>query len=257
MVGMVTATPNPAMSVAMAHADTKRSENHYPGGKGRSYRHIINLMPPHALYVETHLGGGAIMRRKRAAERSIGIDLDDRVVERWKRKALPGLTIVHGDAVDLLPNLHLSETDLVYSDPPYVRSSRRTRRLYKHDYRDEDHERLLSALMALPCRIIVSGYANDLYASRLGGWFRTDYAALTHNGVVTESAWTNFEPGPLLHDYAYVGETFREREQVRRRARNLARRIAGLRDVEINAALARLASSHPQAVLAAAGRISN
>ena len=254
---MVTAAPNPAMSGAMAQTVTKRSENHYPGGKGRSYRHIINLMPPHALYVETHLGGGAIMRRKRPAERSIGIDLDDRVLERWRRKALPGITVVRGDAVDVLPGLRLSEADLVYSDPPYVRSSRRTHRIYRHDYRDEDHERLLSTLMALPCRVIVSGYANDLYTSWLGSWFRTDYPALTHNGIVTESAWTNFEPGPVLHDYAYVGGTFREREQVRRRVRNLARRIAGLRDVEINAALARLASSHPQAVLAAAGRIAS
>ena len=35
---------------------------------------IIALMPPHDTYIETHLGGGAIMQRKAPALRNIGID---------------------------------------------------------------------------------------------------------------------------------------------------------------------------------------
>jgi hypothetical protein len=34
---------------------------------------IISLMPPHETYIETHLGGGAIMRRRAAAAINIGI----------------------------------------------------------------------------------------------------------------------------------------------------------------------------------------
>ena len=37
---------------------------------------IIAMMPPHRTYIETHLGGGAIMQRKPAALLNIGIDLD-------------------------------------------------------------------------------------------------------------------------------------------------------------------------------------
>ena len=33
---------------------------------------IIAMMPPHDIYIETHLGGGAIMRRKLAALHNIG-----------------------------------------------------------------------------------------------------------------------------------------------------------------------------------------
>ena len=29
----------------------------YPGGKGGVYQRLINLMPPHEVYIETHLGG--------------------------------------------------------------------------------------------------------------------------------------------------------------------------------------------------------
>ncbi len=36
------------------------------------------MMPPHDTYIETHLGGGAIMKRKPPALRNIGIDLDQR-----------------------------------------------------------------------------------------------------------------------------------------------------------------------------------
>ena len=39
------------------------------------------MMPPHATYIETHLGGGAIMRRKPPALRNIGIDRNAR---RWR-----------------------------------------------------------------------------------------------------------------------------------------------------------------------------
>ena len=41
---------------------------------------IVSLMPPHSAYVETHLGGGTIMKRKPPALRNIGIDLNARSV---------------------------------------------------------------------------------------------------------------------------------------------------------------------------------
>jgi hypothetical protein len=55
----------------------------YPGGKGRCYQHLISLMPPHRTYIETHLGGGAVLRHKRPAETNIGLEKDEAVVERW------------------------------------------------------------------------------------------------------------------------------------------------------------------------------
>ena len=36
----------------------------------------LRLMLPHSVYIESHLGGSAIMKRKPAARRSIGIDID-------------------------------------------------------------------------------------------------------------------------------------------------------------------------------------
>ena len=42
---------------------------------------LIAMMPPHDTYIETHLGGGAIMRRKPAALHNIGIDRDARALD--------------------------------------------------------------------------------------------------------------------------------------------------------------------------------
>jgi DNA adenine methylase len=55
----------------------------YPGGKNGAgvYQTIINLMPPHQVYIEPFLGGGAIMRLKRPAQLNIGIDLVASVIQ--------------------------------------------------------------------------------------------------------------------------------------------------------------------------------
>ena len=41
---------------------------------------IISMMPPHSTYIETHLGGGAVMKRKPPAPRNVGIDRDASVL---------------------------------------------------------------------------------------------------------------------------------------------------------------------------------
>ena len=51
-------------------------KENYLGAKGGSgvYQTIINLMPPHKVYVEAFLGTGTIMKKKAPAEFNIGID---------------------------------------------------------------------------------------------------------------------------------------------------------------------------------------
>ncbi|MBK8768461.1 MAG: hypothetical protein IPM01_29465, partial [Burkholderiaceae bacterium] len=50
----------------------------YPGSKALPgvFQTIINNIPPHQTYIETHLGGGNILERKKPAQRSVGVDLD-------------------------------------------------------------------------------------------------------------------------------------------------------------------------------------
>lgn len=68
----------------------------YPGGKGSSFQKIINLIPPHAVYIETHLGGGAVMRHKRPAAVNIGIDINREVLRTTAQSIAPGSTVING-----------------------------------------------------------------------------------------------------------------------------------------------------------------
>lgn len=227
----------------------------YRGGKGRSFREIVNLMPPHDRYVETHLGGGAVMRNKRPAAASIGIELDNATAAAWRNFAMEGLTVLQGDCHHILPTLALRRGDLVYADPPYMPHVRRRVRCYRHDYTEAQHLDLLELLLSLPCAVIVSGYRSELYDDLLSEWWRSDYQATTRHGCVVESAWTNFAPGPPLHDYSFVGSGYREREALRRRRDGLTRGFRSADPIAVHAALADLAETHPAAILATARRI--
>ena len=233
----------------------KRPSSGFPGGKGQAFRQVINLMPPHTRYIEPFLGSGAVMRNKRPARTSIGIELDTATFDLWSDHTVPGLVVKQGDALRWLPRLGLGPGDLVYCDPPYVPSTRRRERYYRKELRHEDHVRLIELLLALRCSIVLSGYRNALYDEALRDWRRIDYRTMTHTGPVIESAWTNFEPGPLLHDYSYVGSNFREREGFRRRSSRLAQRLARTDALELHAALAIVAEDRPEAITATAERM--
>ena len=227
----------------------------YPGGKGRAFQHLINLMPPHRVYVETHLGGGAVMRRKRPAARNVGIDRDEAALDAWRLLGRDDVELVLGDAADLIDTFARAPGTLVYADPPYWPGARRRARCYRYDYRVEDHGRLLDVLLHVNCSVMLSGYRNDMYEERLAGWHRMDFTNPTQVGMVEESVWMNFEPGSELHDYGFAGRTFREREALRRRRDNGIRKLRRASAVERNAVLAGLAEAFPTEFSAAARRI--
>lgn len=204
----------------------------YPGGKGKCYQHLINLMPPHETYIEAFLGGGAVLRHKRPAAQNIGIELDSRMVKRWKALQLQGVDVVEADAFTFLASFPFKGDEFVYLDPPYVASTRRRARVYRHDFSDADHERLLRLALTLPCRVMISGYASLAYDEALTGWRRFTFPAKAHDGVREECVWINYPPPSVLHDARYCGSTFRERQTIKRRRERLRNKIAQLPAIE-------------------------
>lgn len=231
----------------------------YPGGKAGAgvYQTIINLMPPHELYVEPFVGGGAILLKKRPARASIVIDSDADVAARWQRCSGQGrfadLTAIHGDALTVLPELKLDRVGtLIYADPPYVRSARRdsTRAIYRHELTDLDHRELLNYLLSLRhAAVMLSGYRCPLYDDALKHWRRVDFSAMTRGGrPAVESLWINYAPPRSLHDYGYLGRNFRERERIKRKKARWRRRLATMGELERGAILTvllELASPRP------------
>ena len=133
---------------------------------------LIAMMPPHCTYIETHLGGGAIMKRKLAALRNIGIDRDARALDAFECDY--PVELVHGCAHQYLAEFTFEGTELLYCDPPYLKHTRRSKRRYRFDYEESDHVELLELLAAVPCQVMVSGYACALYETRLARWRRVE-----------------------------------------------------------------------------------
>lgn len=204
----------------------------YPGGKGKCYQRLINLMPPHQTYIESHLGGGAVMRNKKAAQRNIGLDLDVKVIESWQIELSDTCELYHVDAVAFLEKYPFEGQELVYVDPPYVTETRRRAKVYRCDYSKEDHIRLLRCLVSLPCNVMLSGYDCDLYNRELVGWRKVSFPAKTHVEMREETVWMNFEQPSRLHDSRYLGETFRDRQTIQRRQARLRTRIESMDPLE-------------------------
>lgn len=204
----------------------------YPGGKGKCYQRLINLMPPHTTYIESHLGGGAVLMNKRPAQTNIGIDADESVIANWQRQHPGRCTLVHGDAVSFLKQYPFTGEELVYADPPYVTETRRNSKIYRHEYTNEDHGHLLDVLTALPCMVMLSGYDNLTYRQRLADWRKVTFSAKTHVDVREECVWTNFPQPTTLHDASYLGATFRDRQTVKRRHQRMVERFDRMNSVE-------------------------
>jgi DNA adenine methylase len=216
----------------------------YPGGKGKCYQHFINLMPPHHTYIESHLGGGAVLRNKNPAKRNIGIDIDPNVIARWKLESTGLCELVEADAFQFLSTFSYRGDELVYVDPPYLPSTRRREKVYRFDYQEEQHEPLLKLLRSLPCMVMLSGYSSALYNDLLSDWNKVSFSAKTHIDVREEFVWLNFEPTAKLHDGRYCGSTFRERQTIKRRRARMYDRIQNMDPVERNELIKWLSSEY-------------
>ncbi len=116
-------------------------------------------------------------------------------------------------ALDVIARYGQHPDNLIYADPPYLKSTRtlRTEADYGHEmFTEAEHRELLEAL--LPCRaaVVLCGYASELYDGLLTTWFRREIATQTGNGGTdrerVEVLWSNrpFPQGSLFDE---IGES--------------------------------------------------
>lgn len=196
----------------------------FPGGKSKTFHQIINLIPPHDVYIEPFLGLGSVLRAKRPSKRDIGIEIDSAIYMSVPNQE-PSVELYLGDGISFLESFPFGGREVVYCDPPYLAETRRRPRVYKHDFTEVDHRRLLAVIVGLNARVLISGYENDLYNGALSSWRKHLYRSKTHVDVRQEVVWFNYEPPSKLHDYRYLGADFRQRQNIQRRIKRLKRRL--------------------------------
>ena len=101
-----------------------------------------------------------------------------------------------------------------YLDPPYVHSTRKAGG-YAHEMTDDDHVRFIERIQTLQGKVMLSGYANDIYEAL--PWKRRDIETVAssagktrhtglkgvgmlkkHQGRI-ESIWTSYDPDSQLN----------------------------------------------------------
>ena len=201
--------------------------NSYFGSKATSglCQPIISMMPPHDTYIETHLGGGAIMRRKPPALNNIAIDIDLKALNAFSCDY--PVEKVHGCAHQFLSKYDFRGRELVYCDPPYLLYTRTSDRRYRFDYEEQDHIELLEIVKMLPCSVMLSGYPSTLYEDLLTDWRSLELQVMNQAGVRTEKLWFNFTPD-RVHWARYAGKNFTDRQRIKRKAANWAKRYKNL-----------------------------
>lgn len=102
--------------------------------------------------------------------------------------------IEHMDAIRLIERYNNPDV-LMYLDPPYVRSSRKSGKLYRHEMDDDQQRRMLDLITHSKAKIILSGYQSELYDSALQGWYKDiTQSRTTSTKLATEVLWTNYRP---------------------------------------------------------------
>lgn len=252
----------------------------YDGGKGQIFRHLINQMPPHDVYVAAFAGSDAVAMNKRPAKLNILIDMDRDVITAWvdhivknggaavspDSAMLPAtpseLTmaavaaaivdsddntwlLMVGDSVEIIPGLQLGRRSFVYADPPYLMSTRGSKRpLYRYELcTDDEHRQMIAVLNGLQCPVMLSGYFSSLYGDLLGDWRVDRFRAVVRSGrSVWEYIWCNYREPLRLHDYSFLGDDFRERERIKRKAGRWVNRFESLPVLERRAIIHELES---------------
>lgn len=127
-------------------------------------------------------------------------------VKHWNN--LPGLIqkivlrlkevqIENRPALELITKFNYPDV-CMYIDPPYVLSTR-TREQYQYEMTDHDHIELLELLNQSKAKVILSGYASELYDQYLSNWDRLEFSATAEQGLPrTEVLWMNFQPAQQL-----------------------------------------------------------
>ncbi len=175
------------------------------------------------------------MKRKPPSAHSIGIDLDEQAIKEFECPY--PVELIHGDAHRFLCSYDYRGSELVYCDPPYLKSTRRSNRCYRYDYTEQNHVELLRLLKELPCRVMLSGYPSVLYDETLAKWNSVELQVLIHGSVRTEKVWFNFQ-ADRVHWASYAGRNFTDRQRIKRKAASWGRRYQELPQAERVAVMA-------------------
>lgn len=122
---------------------------------------------------------------------------------------LAGVSLECRPALEVIANYGKHRGVLIFADPPYVLSTRKSLG-YRFEMTDDEHREMAAALLGCKASVVLAGYASALYDEELfRDWHRTEIQSATGNGGQwrdrTEVLWSN-RPFPLMQQDLFSGE---------------------------------------------------
>lgn len=142
-----------------------------------------------------------VQGRERAYAATDWVNLPEKIIQAAER--LRGVQIENRPAVEIIQRFN-SPKVLVYLDPPYVLSTRHGKQ-YRYEMEDKEQHDLLDAALAHKGPVLLSGYDNELYNSKLKGWHREETTCYSQVcSKKREILWMNFEPARQMQIEEFI-----------------------------------------------------
>jgi DNA adenine methylase len=155
-------------------------------------------------YILYRMSRGALGKTFAWSNRLRGNQIGD--INAWKNNLdnienisnrLRNVEILNKDFRDIL-NQYNNEKIFIYIDPVYLKSTRKSKDVYKYEMSEKDHKDLLILILQNKSKILISGYQSNLYQVHLNKWNRYEKLIVNHSSqstikeLRTEVLWANF-----------------------------------------------------------------
>jgi DNA adenine methylase len=107
------------------------------------------------------------------------------------------------DALELFDKVNI-KGNIVYFDPPYLLSLRKSKKRYLHEVDDDFHKTLAGKIKNARCHVAISGYNSPLYNEIFKELHKSvNQESKTNTGkvMVSECLWTNYNPETINGSY--------------------------------------------------------
>ena len=212
----------------------------YPGnnsGNGE-YHTILQNIPKCDLFIEVMCGSAFISSLVTGCNVHVN-DIDEQLMQQHKENfSIADTSTIKFTALDYRALLSKVSKDRVYNavfyfDVPYLRETRyRQRKLYKHDWSRSDHVEFLKIVNNISQSVMVLHPPCNLYNDALQDFRKIDFKVMTRGGLKDRCLYMNFPQPQLLQCWQYVGKNFTRRQQLKRIAERMIKRIDNYKDNE-------------------------
>jgi len=97
-------------------------------------------------------------------------------------KRLKDVKLKNYNALEFLDDNSFYKNSLIYLDPPYVASTRKSSNNYKYEMTNDQHIEMATKLNKLNCKIVISGYESDLYNNLYKDWRKIQIKSKNYAG---------------------------------------------------------------------------